>query len=729
MRSAYRHLVAAVLGLVLSASVASGQVATVRTGEHGTFTRLVIDLPRASQWSVTQEATQVKAVVASGVDRFDLSAIYQRITRDRIADVLPGSRPGEIILELGCDCAAEAFLSGPTMLVIDIRERALSAAEAMPPPPAATGAATEVRLPLVLPPRPGPVPELPNAGAPSPNEEAISLAEGVLKQELARAAQRGVLIPSQEPKPAPEITVQSDPTGPVPGDTAEQTPRPAQTPLRATLADRPAPERTAARDGFSLTGRSCLPDSALDLASWGVGSSLVDGLADLNPKLYGELDRPDPDITRRLARHYLHHGFGAEARMTLQTGGISDPVLSDLAHVLDDDDVPFSGVFAQQHDCASDVSLWAVLTASESRLPEMDTGAVMRAFHDLPDQLQKRLGPRLAEIMRRNGHADMASIALRRLGATAEDHDLTLARLALEERQASAQSRPDLAAVVSSGTERAPEALQLLIEAEIAAGQGIPDETAELIAAYAFEQRQGPMAQELAWTEVMAHAGSGNFPQAFTAVSRLPTVPSGAQYGRLFDMLTSRASDEDFLLYALPRLSEIAQTPPTTALATAERLMALGFPDQSLQAVATQFDTRAETDRRLLRARAALALSLPRAAEAELLGQTGPEVERLRAIARDMAGEHLSAAEIYGQLEDREAERRALFLARDWETLEAQDDPTLAPLIRARRLEENQIEGALARNRALLEKSMSIRNSLEGMLEDFSITPGGDPAE
>lgn len=74
------------------APIAHADTIPVRSGEHGDFTRIVVDVPGGTGWELGREG----AVYELRLDRrdadFELGRVFVAIPRDRVSDVaaLPG---------------------------------------------------------------------------------------------------------------------------------------------------------------------------------------------------------------------------------------------------------------------------------------------------------------------------------------------------------------------------------------------------------------------------------------------------------------------------------------------------------------------------------------------------------------------------------------------------------------------------------------------------------------
>ena len=111
-----RALLASVL-LTCLALPAAAQTVLVRSGEHGSFTRIVVDFANRPDWRIEQTEDGVR-LFAGRVD-FDLSQVYRRISRERLQS-LTQVRPGVLDIVLGCRCVVETDALPNGWLVLDV---------------------------------------------------------------------------------------------------------------------------------------------------------------------------------------------------------------------------------------------------------------------------------------------------------------------------------------------------------------------------------------------------------------------------------------------------------------------------------------------------------------------------------------------------------------------------------------------------------------------------------
>ncbi|MCM2561907.1 hypothetical protein M8756_07045 [Lutimaribacter sp. EGI FJ00015] len=732
-----RRLCSILLFFSLFPTAVAAQQAIVRSGEHGDFTRLVVGLPRGAEWEIQKAEKRVILQIGSGVTSFDLSSVFQRIDRSRVASVSAGNVPGQLIIDIGCNCSAKAFLAGPRMLALDIAPMPIDAGQQAD----ATGPVSKTLSfgsAVVQVPRMGlqmALPDFPSEGGTNTTgaigmfaEKMVAIelagkAEERLLRQLGRAATQGLLAPNAGIALRSASTrASSQPSS----KTFSKSPR-LQTDIPLVALSSQDADFLGAKGSENQTmgGADCIPDDDFSVVDWGADSFHA-GLSHWRGQLFGDLDQINEDAALGLAKHYIHYGFGAEARQSLRLQDKPEPLLEIMSHLVDGDPVADPGSLPAQASCEGLVSLWAVLSAEEGRQPtDVNHKAVVRHFAALPRHLRLGLGPDLAMRLAGYGHEEASELILRRmdLAADRKTQNQALAEIGISKRAADQEKAQKLRKVaVAQNTEQSPMALAAIIESEVAAGRPIPGKTAELAAAFAFENRSGENADILAWADALAHAGAGQFALALSKLDALDPENIAARPARIYALLRTNAPDALFLELIFQRLDQAKELPEDEVNRLAERVLLLGFPEDSMKLLMNPAGGDEARERRLLRAEAALKMTRPRQAEAELLGFSGPDVDAIRARARSMAGDHAIAARVYADLESEGDGRRSAFLASEWADLAQTDDPALSAFA-ALKLTENEAtpnEAVLARNQDLLDQSARVRETLDQLISSFA---------
>lgn len=703
-----------VLFLLALTSPLMAEPARIYSGEHGTFTRLVVELPAAADWAVGRTAEGYAfAVTGAKLPDYDLASVWQRIARTRIAALDSDPEQGALLLTLGCDCHLFPFEFQPGVVVLDVK-----------PGPAPQGSTFEAAF------------VAPAFGPPSQTGDETAMAYNWIKG-LPKAVARQTDLPL--PLPTGEISLE-----PVRDALLEQIARGAADGIvdmgRAlpAMTEAPAVEdalpwsniRIGEQPGVRITepadrtdgpgpAATCAKDDLLDLAAWGKDASPMDILVKARTGLYGEFDAPDTEAVLQSVRLHLYLGFGAEARQLAELPGLdadeSTLVLyRSMARLVDgesDPDTPFSDML----DCDGPASLWAAL--ARDRLPPgpgVNSDAILRSYLALPPHLRGHLGSPLAEKLLAYGDADAARMirdAMER-APEADPGDVALLDAETDLFQGDAEAARDhaLEAVALDGNEA--EALIALVETHVRQLDPISPDVPEALMALRGEIGDPALGAAVDRAIVLALGLSGQSDAAFQHPGA-----EGKTREELWRVLQDRASDDDFLRHAvLPQDVQPPDLQPELGLGIASRLVALGFPDAALTWLG---DTQASDapDRRLVAAEAELDRGDAQTAIDLLSELPGPEAAGLRANALVQLGDLAAAERSLSAAGNTEAGLRAGLWRGDWSNV----DPTApeawqAAARLAQPAEADADKGLLGRGADALETSADARSSIETLL-------------
>lgn len=568
-----------VLAAVLFLWATALQAATVAivSGEHPTFSRLVLTMPMQSDWQFGRTPTGYELQIPIADLRYDVSKVFDLIPRDRLKGIYGDPQTGNLHLTMQCACHAIPFSLDAQTIVIDLhdgpapptssfelslqgdtmpvlqgklaqrpRTRVVPTAAAASydwlTGPVASDTTRLADLPILL-------PELP--------AEDFSELQQALVAQMADGAARGIVELALSDKAGP------DESPPVPT---------GQLRLTDTVGMR-VPNLRETPNSMTADGEVCISDDRLNIADWGEVTDVTGQLARARMQLYGEFDVPQPDHIIAQARLYIFLGFGAEAISALSTmeqDHLEMPLLSAMANVIDG--YPTAPpAFDGMAQCDSFAALWAMLAAPRSSMEQPNVAALQRAFSALPRHLRLALGQDVTDrLLALNQPAAAQSIidAMARGGASMEPAtllaatDLHLHTGADDDAVAIAQTAFD------AGGPSTPDALIALVRAKIAADQAIDPNIAVALAAMQGEYAGEPLAPDLAAARILALSGSGQFGAVMAEpAAQIPPV--------FWDILAQRGSDDDLLQFAFepPHAAVGTITADTIAL----RLQALGF--------------------------------------------------------------------------------------------------------------------------------------------------------
>lgn len=712
------------LAMGLLASPAAAQAVRVTSGQHDGFVRLALAVPDGAGWQLGRTADGYELQL-DGAQRFDVSRVFQRIGRERLAAIWADPASGNLRLRIDCACYAIPFQYRPDVLVIDLRDGTPPASSSFEL--ALNGAVFGPLVPRAVrePPRPRNRPIRPEP------YDWTALALQAMRPAAPSSADNTSLVPPQRQTELPDIDsdqgqlaaslLRQLSQGVAEGVIELRQTLPASLPAiggTAALAqirietspgrlDRVAPAPVAAK------GEVCPTDDSLAVQNWMTDAPVALQLAQSRMGLVGEFDRPAPQTVVSATQFLLALGFGAEAQQLITTYPVDLPAAAlwnSMAYIIDDrvDPEPaFSGLAA----CDNAAALWAILgTPGPDRGDALAKGAIIRGFTELPAHLRRLLGPRLVERLIHHDQRDLAetiTTALRRIPGDADAaSELARANLAL------ANADPATAEAISqrvssqSGPMEA-DAVIALIEARTAQHLPISAEQVLTVEALLRERTGSADVAPLARALVLARAGASDFDGAFAA------LPASRQTeAELWEMLWRGGSDDQFLIHAVGRGPSSAATPVAQRISM--RLAALGLGKSAVLWLSASTDTSSEDG-----ARAALAEADGRGALRLLAGAEGQDASALRAQALSLLGDHAGAAAAYAEAGMKTEATASQLRARDWAELAADGPEALraaANLAIQPATTASENAGALGHARDLVGSSGTARADLERLL-------------
>lgn len=717
-------LTAPFLMAVLALWPALSQAGTVRvtSGEHGDFTRLVFEHGTDTRWALgtTPDGYELRL---TGPDlSVDLANAFRLIGKGRLAaiEAAPlGDGASSVRLVLACPCHVQPFAFRPGTLVVDIRDGPPPATSAYEVPLSSVAQGSPLRpRPRPAPPAPeaaseapAPVAEAPHSDAaqpalpPAPGEDPDALRASLLR-ELSDGAARGVIRMTLPDSATPEPAAPDIPQG--------------HPQLRAgvDLGLVILPD-SADRAAMTPAGRDCIASARVAIADWALAEPVSTHFAEARQSLLMEFDHTDQDALSRSVRAHLYLGFGAEAQQMITAFGSSHEdraIWADMAAILDG--APASGaVFAGMAACDTDAAMWALLSGDAAASAPVDAAAVIRAFAALPPHLRQRFGAPLIGLFSERG--DMSTVqslqsALTRVLPPHEpDAHLIGADLALGAQDA-AQAQHHAQAAVADHSRSAETAIVPLIES--LAAQDKPVAPDQVVAVQALLREYAGTGEAAALRRALAigAAASGDFDLAFAT---LPDAPDAAP--EVWRLLARNAGDDAFLARSVLAAPDLpADLPAQRRKAVAERLLGLGFADQSLiwlDTAALPEGDRPAADR--LAAQAHLARGDPLAALRQIAGQTDEAAAPIRAEAMAALPDPAAADATLGQL----------IAGQAWPRIAASEDATWSSAARWTLPVQGppSTPGPVAAARRLLDDSRGMRADLATLTGAMRTPPDG----
>jgi hypothetical protein len=666
-----RRVVLAAALLATASASAAQEGGLIRSGEHDGFSRIVMTIEPTTEWALETAADRATVFFPGRELAFRTDGLFVRMPRTRILGVRPvaGPRGTTVEVELGCDCRVSTRFVGARYLAVDVhdRNRPVPGHEAGIPagraPDPAAAEAAEAAGPTIAP-----------DGLRSP--DALATAERILVEQIARAADQGV-IELAEAAGAPGVSFADAVTRPEPAQPEPEPPAlpaadaeppaaadpPAGLPLQdeqiaaITVYDRDGPRRGATQEPVP---EECLDDDRLDIDRWSDGSPLHRQLPRLQGLLVGEFDRPDPVVVADIARLYIRFGFGAEAALMLESfdaAAEDAALLYDLARAVEGLPPAPGGPLAAAAPCPGRHGLWIAIAGARPPFRDADHFATVEAaFAELPPDLRDMLGPGLVTRLLDAGHpreaAVLQAIAVRPGLPPSVDARLAAAELAAAEGR-TAEAKAEFAALFDADAHNAAAALLRLVHLDLAEPDPVPEARLTDLATAALAHRGEPLEVGLrtALAEALAHDSllDKAIAELDLLMSDRPEHADGTRDTAVELLIAADPARIGAAQYAETVLAARDLLPGTgtydpTRFAVARHLLALSLPNAALGLLDPSL-ARAQGYARELAARAYLERGDPADALGALDGLSGPDVARMRAEARVLAGDYPAAAQ------------------------------------------------------------------------------------
>lgn len=726
------------------------RVIEVRSGEHDTFSRIVLSIPADTKWTLTQAGKKAELSLDLPDIQFDTSQVFRRIPTTRLRALFQQQAGETLQMSIGCECKVKGFTQSGTLLVIDIQDAVKSFDSPLPTLNTSsilrfgTVARMELHSPTL---RWNLNPEVAEANSDpvlfetpdgaTTNDlftqetlENVNASELRLLSQIDRAAAQGLLLRNMHVS-KPENSIVTTQIG---GNDAQKNTAKIEPPLQVSMTTITSVDRELAgnnrRDLQYEDHISCIPADLVALPKWGNDLPFGAQIGSRRSHLFGEFDNVDQQAVVALARNLLFFGFGAEARKTLDLvteENSTSQVLIAIAEILDNGRILSLNPFLKQLGCDSDVALWAYLAdtdASASRKPNTD--AVLTAFARLPEHLRVLLGPVLINKFSDSRDIESMEIVSRTANRTLKKSDpaLDLAQANADLHHKDPRASADQMTVIAlSGTEYSPQALIDLINTQTLADETVSPDIPSLIAAYKSEFRKSDLATDLHRAHVLSLALTVQFPEAFKNYQGQyldsPKPVDDKTLSQVMLLLVKRADNITFLRYSLAQI-ERAESNFSDGLQNliAARLIELGFLEQA-SSLLTGNEGQENGDRRMMKAQIAMAKNLPHRALVELLGASDPLAQGLRTQAFLDIGDYENAG--LSREADGSDAGRAFWHAGNWEAVSRQDDSqfldaaTLAKSLTATHPDTND-QDSLAYGQALAASSLATRADISNLL-------------
>ncbi|CAM4063467.1 hypothetical protein [Palleronia rufa] len=563
------------------AGAAQGEPVLVRTAEHDGFTRIVIDYRDRPDWQIVRTADGFDVRTSRPVD-YDLGGVYRRIG-DRRIEALRQSAPDTLAVSLNCPCDATPLERPNGGLILDI---------AAGPPAPERASAARFDVPDLLPGLLVDAVRRPAKAAPADFSRSVM-------QSFRDAAAEGLI----DAIDLPAERVEDRTPLPPPGPDAPEIP-----PGLGIRVESQEQRDESGRVGIPAAA-ICPPYARDPLSAW----SRVDLPADADSLLTAETD----------ARRLISRGLGAEALSLLRPVAGSDPVLQEIAAVVDAP-VPAPRLAASA-DCGDAFALFALIAGSSSVPARIDS--IVNAVDGIGNEtLRQQLGRRAAARLRTLRQPESARVVENRLAGVAQP--------ARAPETVAAGRDPALLDLAARRTPDLADAMVRLVDGMVDRNETVPVAILDQAQALSVELT-GRDRDRLDRSVIRARIASGALTAADGDLVRLAARDADLASRlriELFGALLDMSDDAGFLKRAV-RLKDRLPDDQALRVALAARAESLHVPDLALDLLGSGREVPSREER-LLRSRIALSRDAPDAAESFLAGLSGPDVD---ALARQIA--------------------------------------------------------------------------------------------
>ncbi|MEP1332015.1 MAG: hypothetical protein ABJK43_04880 [Lentilitoribacter sp.] len=606
----------------------SAQTITIKSGEHGTFSRLVLNSSSLGPWRLAQQGNTHVLDFSSFSGQFNTSDVFRRIDHTRITNV--SSRGSRLELKLACDCGLSVYNHSKELLVIDVKDKlnlpvpqkenkvvhfgkvkklsftsliltAKNPVEtSLPLQPISNTEARKFFSALSL------MPFRNTSRSKSFPETRLQTLQGRLVHKFGTASSLGFLEPTKSAPKALLPPISNAPRSMSMTKYIEVNSELALVPPILPFLER---HKKVSQD----VGNICKSANELDVATWSDGEPLINQLSTLYANLYNPLGMQNFDISLQLVRLYLYFGFGAEAKHILNSHNdlaSNWEELHFIADLLEEEENNWPLAPPEVRDCNGPITLWLSLSqvAAEPFMRSRQDEIVYELSR-LPEHLRRIIAPKVSSRFLNVGDTNSAQAALRTLtridGQFENSAALQTGTMLIE------ANKPEKALVVfeairpSSVT--AVKAVIKKTEIKIRENLNINDDDINLLDAYITEYKKTDLARELRLTRIRSLSKMGQFAQAFSETQAMDTTDQTELEHAIYSDLVFFSSDISFAENLLERTKDgPVSLEPSLSLAIADRLIELGFVTEGTKQLSNTHTTNEQDKFNEIRAKTAL---------------------------------------------------------------------------------------------------------------------------
>jgi hypothetical protein len=581
--------------------ITNAQSVTLRSGEHGSFSRLVLASDRLGVWQVTQQGNVRTIEFPSFKGQLNIDDVFRRIDRKRIANI--SSQGSALELQLACKCILSIYKQSTNLLVIDVKDERKQSHPRENKKPIHFGKVKQFSFASLIPPTqppqtPSNVPQiayrteldspistekftsLPQMGQANQNQNLLlDNLYARLVRGFGSASSLGLLdteryIQNSSPNLSPLIPNSMKET-----EALETKTRNTFEPLPPILT-----KGYAAIPQSNNQAYDCQENLNLDVSTWSDGRPFLNQLSTYHADLYNTLGKQNTNATLKLIRFYLYFGFAAEARSLLLSHknlATNQSELQFISDVLEERSNNWQSVLLDEAKCKGAITLWLSLTPlATDHFIQNKQDEIIFELSLLPIGLRQLLAHRISSRFRVTGNIPSAQAALRTLSRTQDQFEnyTILEQSALHITTNEPLEALKVLDTVTPNSEASVEALIKQIEIKIDAKLEVSEGNVQLLETYAKAYENSDLGKEIENTLIQSLSKTGRYQRAFYKMETLEESEKQNLQQLIFNDLVDFSSDAVFAKIALERLEEISVSlTPTLSISIAERLVKLGF--------------------------------------------------------------------------------------------------------------------------------------------------------
>ncbi|MEP3347210.1 MAG: hypothetical protein ABJN34_06715 [Litoreibacter sp.] len=508
--------------------------ATVKSGEHDSFSRLVLYTGESQTWSLAQESNIVTVAVEGWTEDFDISEIFTTLHRVRVLNV--NTTPRSLVLTLGCECVLDISALKQVGIMIDVKNKVSTRSRQSPLLFPEHRSVSERSLTLE------------ERRKKSAQTTSVKDLQQKLTRQLGHAATQGLLLPIPDPsfnlkKANLPVENLADP--------------PEEIRLRTTSASERATQRLSSQ---KIQSTRCPNPSFGDIENWGTGLPFSSQLGEIRGSVTGEFDTIDHSKAIQLAQLYLYFAMGVEAISVLDILSKGSPktnFLRSLALVLDGSGSEVFLNTISPQECPGSMAIWfALLDKHNSSISEAQSKMISEAFGKLPHPLKTMLGPTLIARLQQSKHEIAASIIQNSISLQFEQN----AQAARKTLELTRSSSGELIKLVSQNNDLSAKAVAQIIRSNIDQGHPTLTPMRDVAMSYVVQQKGDPISNEIAYLLIKNEAIQGSYIQALNSALDVSVEATRDDLLNYIAMRVIRSGrDIDVAKFALRLISKKAQ--------------------------------------------------------------------------------------------------------------------------------------------------------------------------